>query len=312
MIHTNFKSKKLVFGILALLLSSSTAFAACTLVETTISGFGKAAENVKSREVAGISLNCNSVYKIALNAGSHYAEHRRLNNGTGHFINYALWTDAAGTVSWGDNSSYPANPLTYTGNGTDIFHPIYGSTFSSEAAHVGYYTDTVHVTVTYPPYGSNDKLETELLLNLNKTGTCKFETSGLTGFGSRVIGTADLHGVALGVISVTCTSGTSYAVGLNSGNHWNARDSGKRHMAKDGQYIPYILWANAGATLEWGDTGLSAIESTYTETHPAAARTENGTGNSQNFFIWGDAAVRNVEVPSGTYRDTVTITITWP
>jgi spore coat protein U-like protein len=298
------------------LLPAACTFAACTLVDTTTSGFGSSigTENIDSREVAGLTLNCDSEYRIALDVGIHYTGSRRLSDGAGHFVNYALWTDAGGTVPWGDNGlagTYPANPLTSTGNGTNVFHPIYGTASTAGTTHAWLYTDTVHVTIAYPPYSPADKLETDLVLEVTIIGTCTLDSSGVTGFGAWPSDAADITGVALGIITVTCISGTNYALGIDAGLHWNATLAGKRHLANGSSYIPYILWTDANRTTEWGDTGLTEIENTYVETHPAPVQVSVGTGNLQTFFLWGDALIQGVGV-AGNYNDTVIVTVVWP
>jgi spore coat protein U-like protein len=290
------------------LLLSSSVFATCTIEGTTTTGFGNndGSADLGSSEVASITVNCDSEYRIGLDAGLNPSVNRRLHD-SGHFIGYYLWTDTAATTEWGDNSiTYPANPLTATGSNRNIRHPIFGTAMGINYA--GFYNDIVHITVAYPPYGATDKLETDFILDLTMTGTCTLDSSGMTGFGTWPVGAANLTNVALGVITVNCTAGMNYRLGIDKGLTWNA---GKRQMANGGNYIPYLLWTNASGTTEWGDTGLTAIESTYIETHPASAQFGIGTGNPQNFFIWGDALIQNAEI-AGTYSDTVVMTVVWP
>jgi len=292
------------------LLLSNSAFATCTIEGTTTTGFGNSDGSVDlaSSEVASITINCDSEYRINLDAGLNLSTSRYLNN-SGNFIGYCLWVNSAATTEWGDNSTtYQANYLTATGSGTDITHPIFGTALTNGINYAEFYNDIVHITVTYPPYGSTDKQEIDLILDLTMTGTCTLDSSGMTGFGSWPQGTTDLTNVALGVITVNCTAGMNYGLGVNTGLNWNA---GKRRMANGSNYVSYLLWADAGGTTEWGDTGLTAIESSYIETHPAPAQFDTGIGSSQNFFIWGDALIQSVGI-AGTYTDTIIMTVVWP
>jgi spore coat protein U-like protein len=113
--------------------------------------------------------------------------------------------------------------------------------------------------------------------------------------------------MALGVVTVTCTPGVTFSVGMAAGQHW---DGSMRNMANGLENVPYILWADSAGTLPWGDAGLTLIEPAYAETHPAPAQNSNGTGSPQNFFVWGDALISGK--PAGTYTDTVSITVVWP
>jgi len=298
------------------LLPVTCLFAACTLVDTTTNGFGTSTgmENIASHEVAGLTLDCDSEYRIALDAGIHYTGLRRLSDGTTHFIHYTLSTEPSGRNPWGDNDlggTYPANPLTSSGNNRTVFHPIYGTASTLGALYAGIYTDTVHVTITYPPYQQTDRIETDLQLSVRVIGTCRLDSSGITGFGTWPSSAGAITGVALGSLSVTCLSGTRYALGIDAGLHWHAHLVGKRHLADGTHYIPYILWADANRTLEWGDTGLASIESSYIETHPAPVQLGVGNSQQQTFFLWGDAWLQPISA-AGTYRDTVVVTVAWP
>ena len=295
------------------ILFSNNLFAICTIIGTTTTGFGNSdgSADLVSREVASITVNCDSEYRINLDAGLNLSTSRHLSNGGG-FIGYYLWIDAAAT-EWGDDSvTYPANYFTTTGSSIDVTHPIFGSALTNGVNYTELYNDSVHITVTYPPYGATDKQEIDLILDLTMIGTCTLDSSGVAGFGSWPVGTADIkadiNNVALGVISVNCVAGVNYGLGIDKGLNWNA---GKRQMANGGNYVPYFLWANSSGTTEWGDSGLAAIENSYIETHPASAQFNIGTGNFQNFFIWGDALVQNIGI-AGTYSDTITITVVWP
>lgn len=303
--------KKLLVGLWMGALSMQTS-ATCAIEEVTSNGFGSVTNqsNVATREVAGVSIQCEGNYRIALNAGNFPSTNRRLSDGAGHFIDYLLWQNPAGSLTWGDASTYPATPLNAIGS--QHFYPIYGSALTSQAQYAGIYSDTVRVTVNYPPFGSHDKIEADIRLQLNLSGLCQLDTSGFNGFGDYPLGTPNLQRVALGTLNVQCTAGTPYAVGIDAGTHWNAKTTGSRHLSYLTHYIPYQLFSDVSCSREWGDQGLAAFEASHQPTHPAAALHQQGTGSIQTFFVWGNAAIQTTNVPAGTYADILQITLVWP
>lgn len=262
------------------------------------------------QQVAGISVQCDTEYRLGLGGGDHLAGSRRMSDGAGHYIPYFLWQDSGGNTEWGDSelegSAYPAPPLADIGNGLELTHPVYGTAMTAGALSPGLYTDEVRVLLAYPPYGPDDKVESDLFLSLELSGTCTLDASGLNSFGVWPSDESDLLGIPLGAITVTCTTGTNYSVGMNAGENYMG---GVRNMRSGANLIPYLLWADSARTILWGDAGLAAIEPAYVETHPAPAHSAISTAGAQSFFVWGDAAISGK--PAGTYRDTVIITVVW-
>ncbi|MCI5193720.1 MAG: SCPU domain-containing protein [Candidatus Electrothrix sp. AU1_5] len=139
----------------------------------------------------------------------------------------------------------------------------------------------------------------------SKCQSSSLDVSGIHGFGAWPTGGSNPKGVALGSISITCSSGLQYALGIDAGQHY---DGSRRVLVSGDNTVPYKLRTSSGGP-EWGDTGLTAIASDYVETHPAQAVQGNGNGQSQNFFIWGDADIGHAS--AGTYSDIVNITAVW-
>ncbi|HEY0719693.1 MAG TPA: spore coat protein U domain-containing protein [Gammaproteobacteria bacterium] len=296
----------------ALLLGLGRAVAGCAFTELSSPGFGSidgAPVAGEPRQVASVSVSCDSEYRLGLDAGSSPSGSRRLGDGNGNFVSYQLWQDGAATLEWGDSGlaipTYPAPSLYAVGSGTPVTYAVTGTLSAAAEIPAGLYTDTVQVTLAYPPYGPADQQTADIHLALNVTGTCSVDVSGVHGFGLWPAGAAPT-GVALGAVNVTCPTGLAYAVGLDAGLNYE----GSRRMSDGaGAYIPYLLRLGAGNGPEWGDRGLSAIESGYLETHPAQAAFGAGIGSAQPFFIWGDAHIG--AVPAGSYNDSVSVTVVW-
>ncbi|WP_049722208.1 Csu type fimbrial protein [Gilvimarinus polysaccharolyticus] len=97
--------------------------------------------------------------------------------------------------------------------------------------------------------------------------------------------------------SFTCTKTTPWKVSLDDGLH---AVGATRHMrlGTTENYVEYELYRDSGRTLRWGNT-------------PDVDTVNNaGTGSSQNLTIYGRVPAPQ-SLPSGSYSDTVTVTITY-
>lgn len=99
-----------------------------------------------------------------------------------------------------------------------------------------------------------------------------------------------------GSVSVICTLGTSYAIGLGDGLHVNA---GQRRLA-DGanqSFIGYDLYLDSGFSNSWGDIG--------------SGNEKAGTGNaqSQSHTVFARIPSGQTAVAAGAYNDTIVATV---
>ncbi len=99
-------------------------------------------------------------------------------------------------------------------------------------------------------------------------------------------------------ISVQCTNGTPYNVGLNAGTGTGATVSNRLMTGPAGATVAYNLYRNTARTLEWGTT--------------VGTNTLAGTGNGavQTIPVFGRVAPQTTPAP-GVYTDTITITVTF-
>jgi len=98
--------------------------------------------------------------------------------------------------------------------------------------------------------------------------------------------------------NVTCTTGTSFTVGLNAGTTSGATVT-TRQMANGASTLGYALYSDTNHTSNWGNT-----PGTDTPTATVA-----GTSAS-TFTIYGRIPAQQ-NVAAGAYTDTVTITINY-
>lgn len=104
-----------------------------------------------------------------------------------------------------------------------------------------------------------------------------------------------------GTITVNCSSGTPYTIGLNGGLHstgsLTAPAAGERRMASGTGFVPYDLFRNASFSQFWGNT--------------PGVDTQAGTGNANNQSYTVHARVPSTDYAAGTYLDTVTAKIVY-
>lgn len=109
-------------------------------------------------------------------------------------------------------------------------------------------------------------------------------------FGTQGVLSANIDN--LSTLSVTCTTGAVYNIGLNGGT------SGDRTMTNGTQFISYELYQEAGRNTVWGETvGADTLENT-------------GTGTEEYFSVFGRVPPQATP-PAGTYSDTVAVTVTY-
>jgi spore coat protein U-like protein len=104
-------------------------------------------------------------------------------------------------------------------------------------------------------------------------------------------------------VSVTCTSGSPYSIAMDNGAN---ASGGQRRMNSGSNFLNYNLYVDAARTLPWS-----------TATNPTTCTTlgdcflGTGYGSAQSVNIYGAVPTTATAPPSGTYTDTVTMTITF-
>ena len=124
--------------------------------------------------------------------------------------------------------------------------------------------------------------------------SCSAYASGIS-FGSYSSSTLDVTGT----VTVTCTSGTAYDIGLNAGNTSGATIANRMMFggSAGNSTLGYQLFSDAARTSNWGNSsGTGWVAGT-------------GTGNAQTYTIY--AQIPANEFPSlGSYTDTIVASIT--
>lgn len=106
---------------------------------------------------------------------------------------------------------------------------------------------------------------------------------------------------AQGTLTVNCSTGTPYQIGLNGGTNSSgtatAPVAGDRRMSSGSGFVPYDLYQDASFATFWGNTeGTDMMPGT-------------GTASNQTHTVYG--RVPSTDFPAGTYTDTVTARVVY-
>ncbi|MFZ6639666.1 spore coat U domain-containing protein [Undibacterium sp. TC4M20W] len=99
-------------------------------------------------------------------------------------------------------------------------------------------------------------------------------------------------------VSITCTNGTAYNVGLDAGGGSGASTAVRKMTGSISGTLSYSLYKDSGRSTVWGNTvGSDTAIGT-------------GTGSAQSISVYGRVpGGQNADV--GIYSDTVTVTLTY-
>ena len=146
---------------------------------------------------------------------------------------------------------------------------------------------------------------TSFQVKITITESCDIKSTAATDvdFLSHVRSSASNSLDATGNLSVTCSKGTPYAIALDMGKNPvpGATSDVNRRMVLANNYVPYGLYRDAGRTQLWGNVA-GAGGDTLTGTGSAAA---------QSIPVYGRVQAGAINVPAGTYVDTVQATISY-
>jgi spore coat protein U-like protein len=121
--------------------------------------------------------------------------------------------------------------------------------------------------------------------------TCAASAGGDLAFGNYSAAQID----ATTTVSVTCTSGGSYTVGLNDGANFSTPNRRMLHGTVD--YLNYELYKETGRTNRWGNAGGELVSGT-------------GSGSAQSLTVYGRLPAAQTLI-AGAYTDLITVTVTY-
>jgi spore coat protein U-like protein len=124
---------------------------------------------------------------------------------------------------------------------------------------------------------------------------CNVSTTAPTtlDFGTQGPLTANVDQTA--TITVTCTTGANYNVGLDGGGGGAIN---ARRMVNGANTVAYQLYSDSSRTVVWGNTvGTDTVAG-------------SGNGSAQPFTVYGRVPPQATP-PAGVYNDTVNVTVTY-
>jgi spore coat protein U-like protein len=171
--------------------------------------------------------------------------------------------------------------------------------------HIGFFTAFLGFSVFFAPASvatpaPENTANNTLTVTASINSSCSVSAATLAfgvyapESGSAVSGSTD--------IPVTCTAGTNFQLGLNTGSHsGNGTGSTTRAMKGSGglYYLSYELYQDISHHTVWGNTIV---------TEPTA---RSGTGSAINLTVYGQIPANQTTAPPDSYADSVTATVTY-
>ncbi|ATX64546.1 Csu type fimbrial protein [Roseinatronobacter bogoriensis] len=314
-----------ICAVAAIVFASTAAHAQTCSFSATDINFGTVDTlGSNATDVSGtITVNCSALLGLLSSisgninigegsGGGDSGARQMTSSSTSTSLNYQLYKDAARTVVLGgdnwvngesiDLSSFSV--LIIGGSGTANV-PFYGRVFGAQEGVApgnylsSFFRDPIDVRVAYRTCNL-------LLICTNRTATLTFDVLAQVEKNCLVSAT-DLDFGTVGVlsspidaasqISVTCTAQTDYHIGLDNGLYgMGPLDRYMRSAASDA--IRYGLYQDASRSIAWGSLA------------DGAALSGAGSGNTQTYPVYGRVPSQDTP-PSGTYADTIVVTITY-
>ena len=243
---------------------------------------------------------------LSIGAGSaNDATSRQLVGPSSAKLRYDLYSDPSRTVLWGswqtgyDTAGVQLDAAQDATTNVTVYARVLGS---QQTAAQGSYssTFTANPFLQYGNKGGSScptgSQTTSASTSASATVVANCSVSATTlNFGSTGVLSSNVD--ASSTLTVTCTSGVPYNIGLSAGNGTGATVAARK-MTSGANTITYSLYTTAGRTTVWGNTvGTDTVAGT-------------GTGLSQNSTVFGRVPAQTTPAPT-TYSDTIVVTVTY-
>lgn len=129
------------------------------------------------------------------------------------------------------------------------------------------------------------------------SASCAITSTTAMAFGA--ITASSLPANATGTVVFSCTTGTSWMVFGDTGQHASAS---QRRLSDGTNFMNYNVYSDSGRTAAF-PTSLGTLGSGNTG--------GSGTGSSQTLTLYGQIPAGTVLPPPGSYSDSVTLTLNW-
>ena len=232
---------------------------------------------------------------------------------TGDVIAYTIYASnsIAKPITRGQAFDFSSNGL--LGATAPSMIPLYFTTAANNVA-AGVYTETLNVRWDWSyctglgvlgiclGYDTGSNKISTLTVSMTVANDCTISAPSIS-FGSAPVVSA--FSTVSQTVSVNCTKGSAYTVGLGDGTH-PVSVGGRRQMMSGGNCLAYDIFQSAGTT-RWGSVGAARRASTTAEVNPG-----NGLGSGSQIFnynarIYTDQATP----PAGNYSDSVVLDVSF-
>ncbi|MEO9336525.1 spore coat U domain-containing protein [Mesorhizobium sp. SB112] len=260
----------------------------------------------------GLLTNLRVCLNINAGSGGASGSTRRMLGASNNVLEYNFYQNAARSILWGSREQ--------TALGTPVFfdflqlllpatinRTIYARVPANQlSASPGLHTSSfagTGVSFNYVNYGllatpppcsavTQNTTRATFITQANVKANCKVTAQNIN-FGPH--GVLDTAVDAPGGLSLSCTAGTSYSIGLNNGQTGTAPT--QRRMTLGSEAVIYGLYKDANRSQPWGNSGGTLASGT-------------GAGSAQNIPIYGRVPAQQTPSP-GVYNDTVIVTVTY-
>jgi spore coat protein U-like protein len=251
---------------------------------------------------------------VSIGAGSSGdSTSRKLNGPSGATLRYDLYSDSGRTTKWGswntgyDTSGQQVDAAKGATTNLTVYARIFGS---QQTAAVGSYSSsfTGDPYLEYDDAGSSacptgsQTASTSATATATVTGNCTVSASAMS-FGtssSPISANVD----ATGTITVLCSNGAAYSLGLDNGTNFSG-STRRMRLGATSNYVSYGLYTDTGRSLAW--TTTTSTTSCTGGTNTCSLGT--GTGANQTVTVYGRVPAQTPAV--GSFTDTVVVTVTY-
>jgi len=232
---------------------------------------------------------------------------------TGDVIAYTIYASnsIAKPITRGQAFDFSSNGL--LGTTAPSMIPLYFTTAANNVA-AGVYTETLNVRWDWSyctglgvlgiclGYDTGSNKISTLTVSMTVANDCTISAPSIS-FGSAPVVSA--FSTVSQTVSVNCTKGSAYTVGLGDGTH-PVSVGGRRQMMSGGNYLAYDIFQSAGTT-RWGSVGAARRASTTAEVNPGTGLGSGSQIFNYNARIYTDQATP----PAGNYSDSVVLDVSF-
>ena len=230
---------------------------------------------------------------------------------TGDVIAYTIYASnsIAKPITRGQAFDFSSNGL--LGTTAPSMIPLYFTTAANNVA-AGVYTETLNVRWDWSyctglgvlgiclGYDTGSNKISTLTVSMTVANDCTISAPSIS-FGSAPVVSA--FSTVSQTVSVNCTKGSAYTVGLGDGTH-PVSVGGRRQMMSGGNYLAYDIFQSAGTT-RWGSVGAARRASTTAEVNPGT-----GLGSGSQIFNYNARIYTDQTTPpAGNYTDSVVLDV---